>query len=164
MYDGGNCITVPGTSSNSCSGDSVTVLYKDNCEAGTVNGETYTMSINTNGISVLWFEKYTKSSISINGNNGADGSGSISPGSYSYNGWKGFWKIVHGSGDPSIHHLWVTNAPSPGHTYSSNTNYDYDELYSVDGYTVVYLLWGTSSGTRSSDSQMQNVVKSVVDG
>lgn len=120
MYDGGNCITVPGTSSNSCSGDSVTVLYKDNCEAGTVNGEAYTMSIKTNGISVLFFEKYTKSSISINGNNGADGSGTVSHGSYSYNGWKGFWKIVHSSGDPSINSSFDKRALIFGHQHGLN--------------------------------------------
>ena len=163
MYDNGNCITVPGTSSNSCSGDSVTVLYKDNCESGTVNGETYTMSIKADGISVLWFKNYTKSSISINGDNGADGGGSVSAGSYSYKGWKGFWKVVwNSSRDPGINHLWVTNAPSPSHSYASSTNYDYDELKSINGYSVVYLLWGTSPNTRTSDSQMQKVVEAVV--
>ena len=163
MYDGGNCITVPGTSSNTCSGDSVTVLYKDNCESGTVNGESYTMSIKADGISVLWFKNYTKSSISINGNNGADRSGSVSTGSYAYNGWKGFWKVVWNSGsDPGINHLWVTNAPSPGHNYASNTDLDYDELNSVNGYSVVYLLWGTSRNTRTSDTQMKKVIEAVV--
>ena len=165
MYDNGNCITVPGTSetsSTSCSGDSVTVLYKDNCESGTVNGETYTMSIKANGISVLWFANYTKSSISTNGDNGADGSGTVSTGSYSYNGWKGFWKVVWNSGDPGINHLWVTNSPSPRHKYASSTNLDYDELYHVDGYSVAYLLWGTSPNTRTSDAQMQKVIEAVV--
>ena len=163
MYDVGNCITVPGTSSPSCSGNSVTALYKDNCESATVNGESYTMSIKTDGISVLWFKNYTKSSISINGNNGADGSGSVSTGSYSYNGWKGFWKVVWNSAsDPGINHLWVTSAPSPGHNYASNTDLDYDELNFVNGYSVVYLLWGTSPNTRTSDTQMKKVIEAVV--
>ena len=168
MYDDGNCISVPGTSSQtaSCSSISSTlkVVYKANCASSTVNGESYKMAIDNDGISVLYFDQYTKDTISINGNNGADGGGSRGDGSYSVNGWTGYYKVTWGqNNDPGINHLWVTNAPSSSvtHTFATSTDRDWDWLQGVKGYRVIYLMWGTAVGTRTSDSQMNNLVTAI---
>ena len=71
MYDGGNMINVPANSAEK-------VIYKANCTTGTVNGESYIMSVMNSGISTLWFQNYTKDTISISGNNGADHIGNLS--------------------------------------------------------------------------------------
>ena len=160
MYDGGNCITVPGSSSSGCQSNRLT--YLQNCGEQIVNGQSYSMSMKNNGISVVCFASYTENTISINGNLGADGSGSLASGSYTYNGWKGFWKVTWGQGsDPGINHLWITNAPNAFHNFDSTKLYDYDQLLDVNGYKVVYLMWGTAVGTRSSDSAMQQLIQAV---
>ena len=170
MYDNGNCISVPATPTETthCSAisSSMKVTYKANCETGTVNGESYSMSMMNGGISLLRFQRYTKDTISINGNIGADGTGFIAGGSYTTGDWSGFWKVTWGgttvTPDPGINHLWVTNAPSAIHTYPSSTNWDYDQLSNVNGYEVVYLMWGTVAGTRTSDAAMEELVQLFV--
>ena len=164
MYDDGNCISVPATSTASTSCSSITnkVTYLQNCGEQTVNGQSYSMSMKNDGISVVYFASYTENTISINGNLGADGGGSIASGSYTYNGWKGFWKVTWGQGsDPGINHLWITNGPNAFHNFDSTKLYDYDQLLDVNGYKVVYLMWGTAVGTRSSDSAMQQLIQAV---
>ena len=167
MYDNGNCISVPATSlaSTHCSSisNSKKVTYKENCATGTVNGESYSMSMANNGISVLWFQRYTKDAISINGNLGADGQGALSTGSYTFNGWKGFWKIVWNAGnDPGINHLWVTNAPSALHDYDNTRHWDWDQLSNINGYEVIYLKWATVPRTRTSDLAMNQLIEAIV--
>ena len=165
MYDVGNCISVPATSTASTPCSSVTnkVTYKRDCDESTVNGQTYKMWINNNAISVLYFPSYSQNTISINGNLGSDGGGNIASGSYEYNGWKGYWKVTWGQGsDPGVNHLWMTNAPSTVHTFDSTRQYDYDELLGVNGYSVVYLMWATAVGTRSSDSAMQQIIQAIL--
>jgi len=161
MYDGGNCITVPGSSSNGCTSNRLT--YLQNCGEGIVNGQSYFMSMKNNGISVVYFASYTENTISINGNNGADNGGYVASGSYTYNGWKGFWKVVwYGYGnDPGINHLWITNAPNAFHHFAGNTDNDYDQLLDVNGYQVVYLMWGTTYPTRSPNSAMRQLIQAV---
>ena len=163
MYDDGNCISVPATSTASTSCSSITnkVTFLQNCGEQTVNGQTYSMSMKNDGISVVFFASYTENTISINGNLGADGRGSLTSGSYTYNGWKGFWKVVWNAGDPGIHHIWITNAPNAYHRFDRSRGYDYDQLLHVNGYKVVYLMWGTAVGTRSSDSAMQQLIQAV---
>ena len=169
MYDGGNCISVPATNDNygetSCSNiaNSKLVTYKENCARGTVNGEIYEMSMMNNGISVLTFSKYMQNTISTNGNLGADGGGKLSTGSYQYNGWKGFWKIVWGAGgDPGVNHLWVTNAPSAKHTFRKTNKLDWDQLTDISGYDVTYLMWATIPDSKTEDFAMQQLVIAVV--
>ena len=159
MYDNGNCITVPGSSSNGCPSNRLT--YLQNCGEGVVNGQSYSMSMKNNGISVVYFSSYTENTISINGDLGADGSGSIASGSYTYNGWKGFWKVVWNSGDPGINHLWITNAPNAYHRFDGSRRYDRDQLLRVNGYKVVYLMWGSPPGARSSNSAMRQLIQAV---
>ena len=164
MYDVGNCISVPATSTASTACSSVTnkVTYKQSCAESTVNGQTYKMSMKNDGISVLYFPSYTQNTISVNGNLGSDGGGYIGSASYEYSGWKGYWKVTWGQGsDPGVNHLWMTNAPSTVHTFDINKLYDYDELLGVNGYKVIYLMWATAVGTRSSDSAMQQIIQAV---
>ena len=169
MYDGGNCISVPATTVETTSCSNIEsygrklVTYKENCASGTVNGETYEMSLMNSGISVLTFSKYKPDTISVNGNLGADGGGKLSTGSYQYNGWKGFWKIVWRAGsDAGVNHLWVTNAPSARHTFDKTRAYDLDQLTSISGYDVTYLMWATVTGTKTEDSAMYQLVEAVV--
>ena len=174
MYDSGNCISVPATTDETASCSNIEnnprrqsnpklVTYKDNCAIGTVNGETYEMSLMNSGISVLTFSKYKPDTISVNGNLGADGGGKLSTGSYQYNGWKGFWKIVWRAGsDAGVNHLWVTNAPSARHTFDKTKVYDLDQLTSISGYSVTYLMWATVTNTKTEDSAMYQLVEAVV--
>ena len=105
---------------------------------------------------------YTANTISVNGNLGADGDGSIATGSYKSNGWEGFWKVTWGDDDdPGVNHLWMTNAPNAVHTFDEYKDYDYDELSNVNGYKVVYLMWATASETRTPDSAMQQLIEEI---
>ena len=65
--------------------------------------------------------------------------------------------------DPTLHHLWVTDAPiaSNNHEIPTDTDNDRDILTMVNGYNVVYLMWATQAGTISSDLVMQELVTSV---
>ena len=126
------------------------------------------MSMRRNKFSVTVFRPYRKDSISINGDVGADGKGSVHKGSYGYNGWKGFWKVIYGSTgpDPALHHLFVTDAPisESNHQISTNTDKDDDTLNNVNGYNIVYLMWATYDGTnnyKSSDDVMKQLVKTI---
>ena len=162
MYDTGNCISVPATSSAfaDCSAVTNKVAYLKNCDMRTVNGQSYAMSMRNDGISVLYFPSYIYNEISINGDIGADGAGSIVNGTYTYNGWNGFWKVTWAA-DPGINHLWVTNAPNAYHDFDGTKRRDYDRLSGVNGYQVIYLMWGTVVGTRSSDFAMQQLIRAV---
>ena len=174
MYDSGNCISVPATTDETASCSNIEnnprrqsnpklVTYKDNCAIGTVNGETYEMSMMNSGISVLTFSKYKPDTISVNGNLGADGGGKLSTGSYQYNGWKGFWKVVwRARGDAGVNHLWVTNAPSAKHTFRKTNKFDWDQLSDISGYDVTYLMWATVPDSKTEDFAMQQLVIAVV--
>ena len=167
LFDEGNYIQVPALSDNY-------VTYLENCREGTVNGQQYAMAINGTGVSVTVFRNYQHESIGIGGELGADGEGQAIQSSFEYIGWKGFWKIVNechpktgddcDGYDPSLHHLWVTNAPisSSEHGISTDTDNDRDILSMVKDYDVVYLMWATEPGTISSDDLIQEMVKSVV--
>ena len=166
LYDEGNYIQVPALSDNY-------VTYLENCDAGSVNGQQYSMAINGAGISVTIFSNYGQDSIAIGGELGADGEGQAVQGSFESNGWKGFWKTVNechpNSGadcdgyDPTLHHLWVTDAPiaSSNHVIASDTDNDRDILNMVNGHEVLYLMWATQAGTVSSDFVIQELVTSV---
>jgi hypothetical protein len=164
MYDDGNFIQVPALSTNY-------VVYTDNCAQETVNGQQYSMDMDNSGFSVTVFSTYNQVAISIGGETGADGYGTVVTGSYESNGWTGFWKTVKDEyevgddEDPGINHLWVTNAPSASHMvpFPDDTDDDQDILDSVNGYTVVYLMWATNPGLVSSETVMQQLVTSVAD-
>ena len=157
MYDRGIYISVPALTNNY-------VVYTDNCAQRAVNGQQYSMDVNNNGFSVTVFSPYNQNNIAISGGLGADGSGNVHAGSYQSGNRKGFWKTVKGPGDPGINHLFVTDAASPNHTWSTNTDADDDTLDNVNGNTVIYLMWGTqTNSTVSSDSVMQQLVSSIAD-
>ena len=156
LYDLGNYIKVPSNSSNY-------VRYLQNCEEGSVSSETYWMAMNPQGISVTLFHLYGEESISVDGGLGLDGHGSVFKGLYAFNGWNGYWKIAHAGStwEPSLHHLFVTDAQAI-HAVSSTTNEDFDELTKVKGHTIVYLMWATQHGYKSSEDVVQQLVRAVV--
>ena len=165
-YNEGNYIQVPALSDNY-------VTYLENCEDGTVNGEQYSMAINGAGFSVLVFSSYGQVSIATAGELGADSEGLAAKGSFEYNEWNGFWKTVNechpmtgddcDGYDPSLHHLWVTDAPisSTNHVVATDTDNDRDILNMVNGNDVIYLMWATKAGTITSEALMQELVISV---
>ena len=61
-----------------------------------------------------------------------------------------------------FNHLWVTNAPSARHTFHKTNEYDWDQLSSISGYDVTYLMWATVTGTKTEDSAMHQLVLAVV--
>ena len=166
LYNEGNYIQVPALSDNY-------VTYLGNCGDGNVDEQQYSMAINGAGISVTIFRDYGHESIAIGGELGADGEGQALQGMLDYSGWKGFWKTVNEchpmSGaacngyDPSLHHMWITDAPiaSNNHVIATDTDNDRDILNMVYGYNVVYLMWATQAGTTSSEMVMKELVTSV---
>ena len=166
LYNEGNYIQVPALSDNY-------VTYLENCAEGTVNGQQYSMATNGAGFSVTVFINYEQESIGIGGELGADGEGQAAQGSFEYNGWKGLWKTVNechpmtgddcDGYDPSLHHLWVTDAPisSTNHVVATDTDNDRDILNMVNGNDIIYLMWATKAGTISSEVLMQELVISV---
>ena len=155
MYDDGNMINVPANSSHH-------VVYLDNCQQGTVNGQPYLMALNNSGYSVTLFTPYMKENISIRGNLGNDGSAKQNHGSYEYKGWTGFWKIVRGTPiNAGVHHLWVTDAPNATHEVLYDSGDDQDMLSNVIGYNVVYIMWGTKPNYYSSNDVIQQLVEKI---
>ena len=155
MYDDGNMINVPANSSHQ-------VVYLDNCQQGTVNGQPYLMALNNSGYSVALFTPYMKENISIRGNLGNDGSAKQNHGSYEYKGWTGFWKIVRGTLiNAGVHHLWVTDAPNATHEVLYDGGDDQDMLSNVIGYNVVYIMLGTKPNYYSSNDVIQQLVEKI---
>jgi len=156
MYDGGNIVTVNDNQ----------ITYVDSCGSGNANGIQYSMDVNAAGISVLTFDNVpTPGDVRISGNLGADGSGARTHGSYTSTGWNSFWKMTHSAGDPSVVHLWLTDAPAAvPDTTNTNTDNDADSLTNVAGYRVLYMMWGVPSGGIVSEVQFQAVVDAAVAG
>jgi len=74
----------------------------------------------------------------------------------------GFWKsISEGDGDPSINHVWVTNAPSASHDFSNDTDEDYDNLSGIQGYKLVYVLFASVHGYNPSDADYETLITAI---
>ena len=162
MYDNGNYIQIPPNPSSPAN----RIVYKENCEAGVTNGQEYRMAMNNSGFSLTMFSPFRKHSLLIDGNLGADGRGSVHNGSYVYNRWTAFWKVVYGTTDPGIHHLFITDGAAT-HEFSQNTNSDIDRLHNVNESDVFYIMWGTylqgNTSFKSSDDLIRQLVRTVVD-
>jgi len=155
MYDNGNQITT---------GDGSQVVYTDDCAEGSAGSQSYHMDIVADGITTLTMDSMTSDRLQIDGNLGADGSGSRTNRVYHYNGYRAFWRQTHSAGDPSVTHIWITNAANPQHEDSNaNTNSDLDYISGVQGADVIYLHWGETSGAEVSEAQFQAVVQAAVD-
>ena len=164
---GGNYIEVPSQSNNY-------VVYKDNCMTGAVNDQRYSMHMNKSGFSVTLFDTYIHDTISIGGRHSyffdqQTRPRAIGTGSFQIKGWKGFWKTATGgkydiTEFPGLNHLWVTNAPSASHVIPNGRNpiHDDDILNNVNGYTVIYIMWGNQPHYISS--VMHLLVTSIAGG
>merc|ERR1711957_799122 len=119
MYDNGNVVSAGGSA----------LTYGDDCANQNSEGQSYSMDIVDNGISVMLFDEVGPgTSVSITGNAGADGGGSVGNGEYVYHGWHAYWKQIHSASDSSVTHLWITNAADANHVFDSSTQTDADAL------------------------------------
>jgi hypothetical protein len=154
MYDNGNQVSAGGSA----------LTYGDNCETQNSGGQSYSMDIVSNGISVMLFDEVGPgTSVSISGNLGSDGGGSVGSGAYDYDGWHAYWKQIHSATDSSVTHLWITDAPNANHVFDSGTYDDTDAVNNVGGFSLMYFLWGVPGGAQTSDSQFQSVARAAVD-
>ena len=156
MYDVGNMINVPANSSNE-------VVYLENCQSSTVNGQPYQMALNNSGYSITLFTPYVMENISINGNLGNDGDADQYQGSWEFEGWTGFWKVVEGTPmNAGVQHLWITDAPNATHEVLSGSNKDQDVLCNVSGYNVVYIMWGRIPSNRSYRNRHEYTIENLI--
>lgn len=87
----------------------------------------------------------------IDGNIGADGSGSVVGGSFTIENeeetptWTCFYKCVYNAGDPSINHLMILpgDATSLIHTWDEEASDDLDKLEGTMSDSIHYLLFST---------------------
>jgi len=161
MYDGGNAIFV----NDNYEGP---ITYSTDCAESRHQDAAFRMNINPSGISVSVFDPVPDlgggaGSVRIEGNLGADGGGAVDYGAFFHfstgKQYSVFWKQVFGAGDPSVVHLWITDAENPVHdTESSSTDNDRDGLSGVGGATVVYMMWGVQGGRKTTRAQFESVV------
>lgn len=116
------------------------------------------------GMFVLGVTGANISSFSIEGNNGADGGGSVEAGQFSQSGWKCFYKTVGGAGDPTINHMIFVFGDGSGitHDYSMNTDDDHDMISGSIPPHLYYLLVANRGGPRLSESDLQAVAASFL--
>jgi hypothetical protein len=112
------------------------------------------------GLFVFTGDMKNVSSFQISGGLGADGSGfatgavlTRTVGGITY---KGFFKAVYGTSDPSVNHLIVVqDKPGVSHTYSANTDSDDHSVTGLSGDTrLYYLLFATQNGGQVSQTQV----------
>ena len=155
--DGGNIINI---------GSSSPITYRDGCSTGVVGSDTYTMDIVTHGISVLTIQNLAADTFGISGNTGADGYGSMKTGSIALceGHWHAYWKQLWNSGDPSITHILITTASSATHSFSTDTDSDFDQLTGLAGHALIYLMWGESGSAEVSDQLFIEVIEAATGG
>ena len=151
MYEIGNVINVPANSSHH-------VVYLDNCQQGTINGQPYRMAMNSSGFSVTLFTPYLKDNISISGKLGNNGTAQQIHGSYEYKGWTGFWKWVSSTTvNAGVYHVWVTDAPNATHAVPNESGDDQDTLSNISGYNVIYIMSGTDPNPHDNGTRKLSV-------
>ena len=156
MYDGGNKIeTNIGSYVNYSNGNVV------NDSIFGPNGEYFTLELP--GLFVLAADIDSVSTISTDGNNGADGNGSVGTTSFEVainaSDYNVFIKRIYGTSDPSINHMWiVAKDTNLRHTYSTNTNDDFDTISGLNNSNrVYYMLFASASGGYINDSIMETI-------
>lgn len=161
MYDGGNIINTNFTASISYTNGVITpsTAFGTGGQYFTAkNGALFVMAADINNVSTL----------SITGNNGADGSGvangftfNITVGCMTYNC---FVKRVNGAGDPSINQIFIVPAGSAAnHTFDTNTDNTLHSLNTLNAATrVYYLLVGGSAGYAYTNAEIQTIVQNFL--
>lgn len=156
MYDGGNYINTNLLSN---------INYSDNTivssSAFGTGGQYFTRKMN--GIWVLAANMNGVSSFSITGNNGADGSGSVSATNFNVTigcqTFTVFLKRVFNAGDPSINQMVIIpQSTTAGHTWDSNTDNTLHTISGLSGTTrMYYLLYSGTGGLFINDTQAQTI-------
>jgi subtilisin family serine protease len=161
MYDGGNYITTS-ASSDFLFYTNGTIV--DDLDFG-LEGRYFTAKYP--GLFVLAADADV-TSFTIDGDLGADGSGSLDATvltSYQ-NGktYKGFVKRVYNTGDPSVNHLIIVeNNGTVSHTYGSSTNSDFHKIESLSGTKrIYYLLFAGTTGSYIPNSSMQEIMDALL--
>ncbi len=122
------------------------------------NGALFVMAADVNNVGTL----------SITGNNGADGSGvangftfSITVGCMTYDC---FVKRVNGAGDPSINQIFIVPSGSAAtHTFDTNTDNTLHTLNGINAATrVYYLLVGGNAGYAYTNAEIQTIVQNFL--
>ena len=149
MYDSGNIL---GTNFSS------TISYSDNQviagNAVGLGGQYFTRK--REGLFVFAADLDKATSFTIRGDLGADGYGQVSASvlTRTYHGitYKGFFKAVSGTTDPSVNHLIIVeDNPSIKHSYSSSSNLDDHSVTGLSGSTrLYYLLFALGNGAEVS--------------
>ena len=102
-------------------------------------------------------------SFEIDGNLGADGSGTATGGEFNITSggttYRCFYKKVYGAGDPSVNHLIIIpENVNASHSYSTNTDHDTDTVTGLDGTSkLYYLVFATQSGGNVALQKFQDV-------
>lgn len=158
MYDSGNIL---GTNFSS------TISYSDNQviagHAVGLGGQYFTRK--REGLFVFVADLDRATSFTIRGDLGADGYGQVNGSvlTRSYHGvtYKGFFKGVSGTTDPSVNHLIIVeDNPSIKHSYSSSTNLDDHSITGLSGSTrLYYLLFAAGNGTEVSSALAGDVME-----
>jgi hypothetical protein len=162
MYDGGNRINTNLASSIDYSNNTIAV------GDGLFGAGTQYFTRHLPGMFVMVADVNGITSLSTAGDNGADGSGSVSGAvlSSTINGtqYTGFLKRVYGTSDPSINQLIIIeNDPAASHSFAANSN---DGQHQVDGLTdvkrVYYLLYAGASGGLINDVTAESIMAEFI--
>jgi subtilisin family serine protease len=157
MFDTGNILGTNNGTSIPYSNNQVT----SHAALG-VNGRYFTRK--RDGLFVFTADLEGVTSFSIRGDLGADGYGITDAAilTRTVNGitYKGFFKGVSGTSDPSVNHLIIVeDKPTITHTYSSNTNLDDHSVIGLSGSTrLYYLLFARANGTAVSSSLAESIM------
>jgi hypothetical protein len=121
------------------------------------------------GLFVLVAEMDAVEYFEIDGNLGADGSGSVDGAvletAVQGSGFRGYVKRVHGTSDPSVNHLViVTHEAAADHEFSTNTDSDYHRVFGLsDCVRVYYLLYAGSGGYYIDDASALGIMTAFLE-
>lgn len=162
MFDGGNSITTDLSTT--------AILYSDNAvttATGTgPNGRYFTRKFE--GLFVFVGDLDGASDFLINGDLGADGSGSVSATDLVLHlegtRYRGFVKRVHGAGDPSVNHLIIVeDTPGLTHQFAETTQTDRHTVHGLPSQTrVFYLLYASTSGGFIDDAATLAIMEAFI--
>lgn len=179
MYDSGNLIFTntfsvqgfaPYTHSRGVDSSEASTSVVENGTNWFGSGSTY-FTNRYPGLFILVAKNISITEFSIGGELGADGSGDTNKAIYNLNGgFKGYFKKVYNSGDPSVNHLIILppNENSIVHTASLNTDNDEHKIAGLNGIdSIYYLLFSKDSGgevTEEEATAIGNEFLSVISG
>ncbi|WP_367275754.1 S8 family serine peptidase [Marivirga sp.] len=161
MYDGGNRL------STDFGGD---IYYSNNLIDSSIyldNNNYFTAKYD--GLFIFSADVSAVNSFSINGNLGADGSGSVDGAviEMTKNGknYVGFVKRVYNAYDPSVNHLIIVEDNGlVNHEFSTDTNNDFHRLNNLtDINNLHHLLFAGTSGKYYDNTVMTNVMEAYLD-